>query len=316
VERRELGRTGISVSVLGLGTGGANVFGQARGASSTEVARVVRSALDLGVNLFDTAQAYREAEVLLGEALAGVPRSSYVLASKYTYRGADGLLLTPAEVEARIRLALTRLRTDVLDVMQIHALKPADYDEVVASHLPVLVAAREAGLIRAIGVTESFAGDDNGHEALVRALRDGWPETVMVGYNVLNQNAERSVFPLAEAGGVGVFIMAAVRRALKTRAALEAQVAELKAEGLIARDAVSDEDPLGWLVADGAAASVQAGCYRFAAEPSAVSSVLTGTFDPDHLAENAAALARGPLPPADSARLRSAFGHLELGLGR
>ena len=103
-------------------------------------------------------------------------------------------------------------------------------------------------MIRAIGVTESFAGDDPGHSMLVRALRDGWPETVMVGYNVLHQNAERLVFPLAEAGGVGVFIMAAVRRALRSRAELEAQVAELKAAGLIAPDALPDEDPLGWLI--------------------------------------------------------------------
>ena len=75
------------VSLLGLGTGGANVFGQARGAGVAEARTLVRRALDLGVNLFDTAQAYRESEVLLGEALAGVPRSDYVLATKYTYRG-------------------------------------------------------------------------------------------------------------------------------------------------------------------------------------------------------------------------------------
>ena len=75
MEYRQLGRTGIRVSLLGLGTGGANVFGQARGAGVAEARTLVRRALDLGVNLFDTAQAYRESEVLLGESLAGVPRA-------------------------------------------------------------------------------------------------------------------------------------------------------------------------------------------------------------------------------------------------
>lgn len=315
MEYRDLGRTGIRVSLLGLGTGGANAFGQSRGGTVADAGRLVRGALDLGVNVFDTAQGYRDSEALLGAALVGVPRDEYVLATKYTYRGPDGAILSPSRVEAAIRRSLERLKVDFVDVMQVHVLKPADYDEVIARHLPVLVRAREAGLIRAIGVTESFAGDDPGHETLLRALRDGHFETVMVGYNVLHQNAEREVFPLAEAGGVGVFIMAAVRRAMRSRPELEAQIAELKANGLLAPETVPDADPLGWLVAGGAT-SVQAACYRFAAEPRAVSTVLTGTFDPAHLAENAAALAAGPLPPADSARLRAAFGHLALGLGR
>ena len=129
---------------LGLGTGGANVFGQARGAGAAEARTLVRRALDLGVNLFDTAQAYRESEVLLGDALVGVPRSDYVLATKYSYRGGDGALLAPAEVDGLIRRSLGRLRTDVLDVMQIHGLKPADYDAVVVA-APARAPARPGG---------------------------------------------------------------------------------------------------------------------------------------------------------------------------
>jgi D-threo-aldose 1-dehydrogenase len=218
-------------------------------------------------------------------------------------------------VEAAIARSLQRLRVDALDVFQIHSLKADDYDEVVARHLPVLVRARERGLIGAIGVTESFAGEDPLHVVLVRALRDRHFQTVMVGYNVLHQNAEREVLTLAKETGVGVIVMAAVRRSLRSQPELEAQIAELKADGHLPADAVPDSDPLGWLVEHGAS-SVQAACYRYVAEQPAVSSVLTGTFDAAHLAENAAAIEAGPLPVADRDRLRATFGHLELGLGR
>jgi aryl-alcohol dehydrogenase-like predicted oxidoreductase len=194
-------------------------------------------------------------------------------------------------------------------------LKIGEYNEVIDRHLPVLVRAQEAGLIRSIGVTESFAGDDPLHLMLQRALRERLFGVVMVGYNVLNQNPERVVFPLAEQTGTGVVIMAAIRRTLRSTEALEAQIADLKAAGDLAPDVLPDRDPLGWLVANGTS-SVQSACYRFAMDPPAVSTVLTGTFNPTHLAENAAAMAAGRLPVADRDRLRAIFGHLEQGLGR
>src|SRR6187401_1807327 len=228
MDHRKLGRTGLQVSALGLGTGGANVFGQARGAGPGEARALVRAALDLGVDYFDTAAGYREAEVLLGAALEGIPRADYVLATKYHPRRPDGTLLGASDVEAAIERSLSRLRTDVIDVYQVHALKAADFDGVAEMHLPVLARARDAGRIRSIGVTESFAGDDPGHATLMRALDDGRFDVLMVGYNVLHQTAEREILPRAAAAGVGVVVMAAVRRALASRESLETLVAELK----------------------------------------------------------------------------------------
>ena len=315
MDTRALGGTGLRVSAVGLGTGGANVFGQARGATPEAARALVRSALDLGIDYFDTAAGYRDSELWLAAALAGVPRSAYHLATKFHPRSADGPLLTPSEVDAAIERSLRRLDTDVIDVYQVHALRMADYDAVVATQIPALVRAREAGRIRAIGVTESFAGDDPRHETLARVLGDGFAEVLMVGYNVLHQNAERDILPRAASAGVGVVVMAAVRRALATRAALESLIAELKAGGQLDPDLLPADDPLGWLVHDGVA-SVQAACYRYVAGHPAVSTVLTGTFDPAHLAENVAAVAQGPLPDADVARLRTIFGRLDLGLGK
>ena len=315
MEYRQLGRTGMRVSLLGLGTGGANVFGQARGAGLAEARTLVQRALDLGVNLFDTAQAYRESEVLLGEALAGVPRSDYVLATKYSYRGRDGALLADGEVDALIRRSLDRLRTDVLDVMQIHGLKPADYDEVVERHLPVLERAQAAG-----------ARARDRRDRVVRRRRSRPRDAAPRARRRMARDADgRLQRAQPERGARGVSACRGWRRGRvhHGRGAPRAEVTARPggtgrgAEGSWARggDAVPDADPLGWLVSGGAS-SVQAACYRFAAEPAAVSSVLTGTFDPDHLAENAAALAAGAASAAELARLGRRSATWSLGLGR
>ena len=75
-----------------------------------------------------------------------------------------------------------------------------------------------------------------------------------------------------------------------------------------------DNDPLGWLM-HGNIASIPEAAYRYVLEPPAVSTVLTGTANPEHLDANIEAMSRGPLPPADRDRLQALFGHLELGLG-
>ena len=217
MDTRALGRTGLRVSLLGLGTGGANVFGQARGASPDEARALVRAALDLGDRLL------RHRRRPIATARSGWPRRwpacrarDYRLATKVQPRAADGALLTPAEVEAAIERSLDRLRDRRPSTSTRST--PCASPTTTRSwrrHLPVLVRAREAGRIRAIGVTESFAGDDPRHETLAPGpRRRASPTCVMVGYNVLHQNAERDILPRAATAGVGVVVMAAVRRAL------------------------------------------------------------------------------------------------------
>ena len=105
---RTLGRTGIEVSLLSLGSGGAKMLGQADGLTQREQTALVRRALDLGVNLFDTSQGYGDSEAILGRALEGVPRDSYFLATKWppvtafsgvsswaTFPAASAIILSP-----------------------------------------------------------------------------------------------------------------------------------------------------------------------------------------------------------------------------
>src|ERR1700683_3236882 len=95
MEYLTLGRTGLRVSVAGLGCGGNSRLGLGTGKGEDDAVALVRAAIELGVNFFDTAEAYGT-ERVLGRALAGVARDSVVVSSKSRILGADGNLLTGA----------------------------------------------------------------------------------------------------------------------------------------------------------------------------------------------------------------------------
>ncbi len=202
---RQLGRTNLNVSLLGLGSGGANRLGQSRDADRSETHRLVRHALDLGINVFDTAPSYGDSESLLGEALVGVPRQSYVLGTKFTTRSS-----TPGAARASLEASLRRLKTDYVDVIYFHGLAPEDYDLTLEKFLPELHQAQRDGLTRFIGATERYETDD-GHEALERALREDLFDVIMLGHNLISPGGLRTVLPLAEEHNVGVVVMCAVR---------------------------------------------------------------------------------------------------------
>jgi aryl-alcohol dehydrogenase-like predicted oxidoreductase len=324
MQYRALGRTGITVSLVGFGTGGPSRMGQTARLTFAEHDALVHRALDRGVTLFDTAMAYGGSEELLGQTLADVPRDRYVLATKasLTRNPADGIVppgadpaeaLIPAEeIERRCEASLRRLGTDVIDVYQLHGVPPALYPIVVDRLYPALVRLREAGLIRSIGITETMA-QDPAHTMLEMAVPSGLWDTAMLKYGILNQSAARTVLPLCQRHGVGVLNMAPVRVKLTRPAELVAQLADWRARGLLPADALPGDDPLGWLVHDGVTSVVDAG-YRFAADHPAISSVLTGTGSLAHLEANIASLLAGPLPAADVARLRDLFGHIAEGV--
>jgi aryl-alcohol dehydrogenase-like predicted oxidoreductase len=92
MEYTTLGKTGLRVSVAGLGCGGNSRLGMGAGKSSSEAAQVVRKAMELGVNYFDTAKNYGT-EAAVGEAIKGVSRDSVVISTKSTIK-VDGDRLT------------------------------------------------------------------------------------------------------------------------------------------------------------------------------------------------------------------------------
>jgi L-galactose dehydrogenase len=314
VEYRVLGRTGLNVSLVGLGTGGPSNFGQRTGGSFQDQHALVHAALDMGINFFDTAAAYRESEELLGRTLAGVPRDKYILATKCSLfdRDDNNRLVAADDVMIQCERSLKRLQTDVIDVYQLHGVVPARYDEFVERLYSALERLREQGKIRFIGITELFFSDTS-HQMLRRAVPSGLWDSVMLKYGMLNQAAAWEVLPLCQEHNVGVLNMAPIRVKLSQADELNVLMTDWTARGLIPVDALPKEDPLGWLV-HGSTDSVISAGYKFAAAHPAISTVLTGTANLDHLKTNAAAILGQPLPPEDTKRLQQLFGHLAEGV--
>jgi L-galactose dehydrogenase len=135
---RTLGKTGLSVSILGYGAsplGG--VFGPVDEAEGT---RCVRTALDRGVNYLDVAPFYGEtrAEAALGRALRGVPRDSYVLSTKVGRYGGRDFDFSAARVMAGVNESLARLGVEYADILFCHDIEYGDIDQVIHETLPAL----------------------------------------------------------------------------------------------------------------------------------------------------------------------------------
>jgi aryl-alcohol dehydrogenase-like predicted oxidoreductase len=323
MEYRRFGRTGLQVSVMGLGSGGPSNLGQSTGVAEQDAARVVRRALDLGINLIDTAAAYRESEAILGRALQGVKRDSYVLCTKFnpirnksnraTQASPDESVISEQEMVESVERSLRRLGTEYVDVMQFHGVPPYWYAQTRDALVPAAKRLQEQGKFRFLGLTETFASDDK-HETLAMGLADDIWDTMMVGYNLLTPMPEEHVLPEAQRRDVGVLVMCAVRRAIARPDKLEELIADLKARGDLPRDVLPDKNPLGWLV-HGDVDSVPAAAYRYAAGHAGVSCVLTGTANVHHLEENVAAIGGEPLPAADRQRIVELFGPIRRNLG-
>jgi L-galactose dehydrogenase len=204
--------------------------------------------------------------------------------------------------------SLRRLGTNVIDVYQLHGVVPDRYDEVVERLYPTLERLRDDGKIRFIGITELFFSDVS-HEMLERAVPSGLWDSVMLKYGVLNQHAAQSVLPLCQEHDVGVLDMAAVRVKLTRPEELRALLDEWVQRGLLPDDALPGEDPLGWLVQGATHSHIAAG-YKFAAAHPAITTVLTGTANVDHLRANTEAILGEGLPVEHMQRLRELFGRI------
>ena len=188
MEYRVLGKTGLSVSRMGLG-------GIPIQRIDAEGARkLVHRLAEVGVNFIDTAKAYSVSEEYLGYALEGV-RDKFVLASKSTDR-------TRAGMARDIEDSLTKLRTDHIELYQIHNPGPAQLEQVMApgGALEALLEAKAAGKIGHIGLT------CHSLKILEQALELPWVETVMFPYNIVEIHG-KEVLAKAHEKNIGVIDM-------------------------------------------------------------------------------------------------------------
>lgn len=316
---RRLGRTGLKISPLGLGVSGPRFLGQQNGMSQQEVNAYIRHALDLGINYFDVSPSFLavhgDAELILGRALAGVPRDRFLVSGKAPLLDPEtGVPLTGAAVCQSLDRSLQRLGLDHLDVFYVGGHLPSgEYTPIIEEVFPSLQRARQQGKFRFLGGSEKSSSDGD-HQWLAHGLKRDLFDVVMVAYNLINQSAERTVFPLCQKQDVGAITIFTVRRVFNDPARLSAVVAELKRAGVIDPDAVPDSDPLGWLLA-GSNETRASAAYKWAAGHPAVSTVMTGSLNAAHLADNVRAI-EGPSLPADkAARLRKIFGRVSTVVG-
>jgi aryl-alcohol dehydrogenase-like predicted oxidoreductase len=306
-----LGRTGLRVSVAGLGCGGFSQLGLGTGKSEADAIGIIRQAMDLGVNLFDTAAAYGT-EPILGKALRGAPRDRVVICTKAPF-GVSNPNSTPESAVASLDRSLNELGTDYIDVYQLHGVAPGAYDHAVEALAPALLREKEKGKFRHLGITET-APNDPRHEMVPRACRDGVWDVVMLAFHMMHQNARTAVFPLTRQHRVGTLMMFAVRNIFSRPERLAATMRELAADDEVPQALADSPDPLGFLIHDAGASSVIDAAYRFVRHEPGTDVVLFGTGDPQHLRSNIASILKPPLPEADRARLASLFGHL-VGVG-
>ena len=301
---RILGRTGLRVSAVGLGTMvHAGHFGPM---DDRESLSAIETAMDLGVNFIDTSDAYGAgySETLLGQALRG-KRDKIVLATK----GGNVMLgpdrgkrnFTPDYIDRVMDESLKRLQTDYVDLYQLHnptvdVIERGDVWE-------VLERAKKAGKIRHYGVSI------NTIEEGIAAVNDGRSDTIQLEYNLLAQEPAEKIFPLAQKANVGIIARVPLRRGILTGKLTAADDGRFQGEDVRARSfkgepfrrELEKAEQLRFLVDRNIQTFAQAAIAFCLAHP-AVSTTIPGARNAQQMRENAAG-ADVTIPPEHLQRL-------------
>lgn len=216
----KIGRSGLRVSRIGLGCMSYGVNQNAWRLDEANSRPFIQRALEAGINFFDTANMYGggESEEFLGRALADfAQRDELVLATKVFYpMGVDAncRVLSRKAIFAAIDSSLRRLRTDYVDLYQIHRW---DEDTPIEETLEALHDIVKAGKARYIGASSMWAWQFC--TALHVADQNGWARFVSMQphYNLINREEEREMLPLCRAEGVGVLPWSPLARGLLAR---------------------------------------------------------------------------------------------------
>ena len=305
MDYKTLGRTGLKVSTMGLGSGGSSRVGQRTGKTEAESIAIVRQALNSGIDIIDTAEAYHTEEIV-GKAIKDIDRDSIVLSTKKTVF--EGISLE--QVQKGLEESLRLLGTDFVDIYHLHGVLPQDYGYLTSEIVPLLQKMRNQGKIRFLGVTEMFNVDTQ-HNMLQRALEDDIWDVMMVGFNMLNQSARNTIFPKAMLNNIGIVVMFAVRAAFSRPERLNQIINQLIEKSQINVSDIDETDPLGFLIHDGGAISLTDAAYRFCHYEPGTHVIFSGTGTPTHLEANIESFSRPSLPQEDLVKLRNIFQNVD-----
>src|SRR3954466_1276292 len=191
MEKRQLGGTDMQVSVLGFG--GAEIGFE--GATTETVERLLRSALDAGLNVIDTGECYEGSEELIGKTV-GDRRADYYLFTKCGHpRGVGSEDWSQGSLLESIERSLRRLQTEQLDLIQLHSCSEGVLRK--GEVISALQTAREKGYARYVG----YSGDSS---AALYAVESGAFDTLQTSINIADQEAIALTLPLAREKRMGV----------------------------------------------------------------------------------------------------------------
>jgi aryl-alcohol dehydrogenase-like predicted oxidoreductase len=284
MEKRKLGQTGLEVSVLGFG---GSEIGYQQVAPET-VERLLGSALDAGLNVIDTAECYVESEEMIGRAVAH-RRRDYYLFTKCGHADSFG---QPAwdkrSLTQSIDRSLQRLRTDYLDLMQLHSCSEELLRQ--GEVIEVLQRAREQGKTRFIG----YSGDSR---AALFAVECGAFDTLQTSINIADQEAIELTLPVARERGMGVIAKRPVANAVwKNGARPDDEYVQPYWDRLQKLDYDFLKDDVSEAIGI---------ALRFTLSQQGVHTAIVGTTKPGRWRENAEMLQAGPLPAEQLDKIRS-----------
>ncbi|MGN6730758.1 MAG: aldo/keto reductase [Candidatus Binatia bacterium] len=297
---KTLGKTGLRVSIVGLGTMvHAGHFGPMKDSESLEA---IETALELGVNFIDTSDAYGAGygETLLGNAFKG-KRDKIVIATKggnvMVGPNRGKRIFEPDYISRVMDESLRRLQTDYIDLYQLH--NPTVEVIERGAVWEVLERAKKAGKIRHYGVSI------NSMEEGIAAVKDGRAETIQVEYNLLAQQPAQAFFPAAQEANIGVIARVPLKRGILTGKLKQSDEQRFEGEDVRARsfkgEAFAHElakaEQLKFL-AHGAVQSLGQAAIAFCIAHPAVSVVIPGARNAEQMRENASA-ADVEIPAAD-----------------
>ncbi|MFQ6019004.1 MAG: aldo/keto reductase [Kiloniellaceae bacterium] len=284
MEKRQLGKTDMYVSVLGFG--GAEIGFE--NAPPQSVTRLLNDAIDAGLNVIDTAECYEHSEELIGHAAAGRREEYYLLTKCGHPAGYDTEDWRPASLLHTIERSLRRLQTEYLDLIQLHSCSEAELRR--GDAIEALQQARDRGYTRYIG----YSGDGM---AARHAVECGHFDTLQVSINIADQESLELVVPPAREHQIGVIAKRPIANVTwKCRQKPEDEYYQTYWERLRKLD-------YDFLRADMQAAVATA--LRFTLAVPGVHTAIVGTAKPGRWSQNAAMLAAGPLPADEFESIRT-----------
>jgi 1-deoxyxylulose-5-phosphate synthase len=212
VEYRQLGDSDLRVSEISLGSWLTYGVGVERDQGEA----CVRRAFDVGINFFDTANAYGRgaAETFLGEVLDGVDRDSYVLATKVFFpMSREDKGLSAAQIRKQCDASLQRLRVDTIDLYQCHRY---DHDTPLEETMEALTEVVRQGKARYIGFSEWSPANIQAALDLVGSAGAEKFVSSQPQYSMLWRRPEESVIPLCEKNGIGQIVWSPLAQGVLT----------------------------------------------------------------------------------------------------